>query len=154
VRGVDSLSRFDEAQRNALAMLFLELHRYGFVVAGVFWGLWLFPLGLLVYRSGFIPRLLGILLMIACFAYLANSFTSLVLPEQRAVVSRWMDPLQLAEVLFMLWLLVMGAKPRADQRDKPIDPEGERQARGGSAAPSEAIATRSLGAERPSSRSN
>ena len=112
VRGTDFLSVFDEPQRNALAMLFLNLRGHGFDVAGIFWGLWLFPLGLLVYRSSFIPRILGVLLMIACFAYLANSFTALVLPEYEAMVARWMNPLQLAEMVFMLWLLVRGAIPK------------------------------------------
>ena len=112
VRGTDFLSVFDEPQRNALAMLFLNLRGHGFDVAGIFWGLWLFPLGLLVYRSGFIPRILGVLLMIACFAYLANSFTALVQPEYEAIVARWMNPLQLAEMVFMLWLLVRGAIPK------------------------------------------
>jgi len=111
-RGADFLSVFDEPQRIALMRLFLNLRGAGFDVAGVFWGLWLFPLGLLVYRSGFIPRILGILLMVGCFAYLANSFTSLVLPQYEAAVSRWMIPIQLVEMLFMLWLLIMGAKPK------------------------------------------
>lgn len=117
VRGTDFLSVFDEPQRNALAMLFLNLRGHGFDVAGIFWGLWLFPLGLLVYRSRFIPRILGVLLMIACFAYLANSFSSLVLPQHEAMVARWMNPLQLAEILFMLWLLIMGASPKT----KPLE---------------------------------
>jgi len=111
--GTDSLSVFDEPQRIALMRLFLSLRGAGFDVAGVFWGLWLYPLGLLVYRSGFIPRVLGILLMAGCFAYLANSFTSLVLPQYEAAVSRWISPIQLVEMLFMLWLLIMGAKPKA-----------------------------------------
>lgn len=111
-RGADFLLVFDEPQRIALIRLFLNLRGAGFDVAGVFWGLWLFPLGLLVYRSGFIPRILGILLMVGCFAYLANSFTSLVLPQYETAVSRWMSPIQLVEMLFMLWLLIMGAKPK------------------------------------------
>lgn len=111
-RGSDFLSVFDEPQRIALMRLFLNLRGAGFDVAGVFWGLWLFPLGLLVYRSGFIPRILGILLMGGCFAYLANSFTSLVLPQYEAAVSRWVSPIQLVEMLFMLWLLIVGAKPK------------------------------------------
>jgi len=112
VRGPDFLSVFDKPQRDALARLFLNLRGGGFDVAGIFWGLWLFPLGLLVYRSGFLPRFLGGLLMIGTFAYLANSFTSLVLPQYQEAVSRWMDPLQAVEIVFMLWLLVMGAKPK------------------------------------------
>lgn len=111
-QGADFLSVFDKPQRDALARLFLNLRGGGFEVAGIFWGLWLFPLGLLVYRSGFLPRFLGVLLMLGTFAYLANSFTSLVLPQYSSVVSRWMNPLQAVEVVFMLWLLIMGAKPK------------------------------------------
>jgi hypothetical protein len=111
-RGADFLSVFDEPQRVALMRLFLSLRGAGFDVAGIFWGLWLFPLGLLVYRSGFIPRILGVLLMVGCFAYLANSFTSLVLPQYETAVSRWMNPIQLVEMLFMLWLLIVGAEPK------------------------------------------
>jgi Domain of unknown function (DUF4386) len=55
VRGADFLSVFEKPHRDALAMLFLNLHHYGLVVAEIFWGLWLFPLGLLVYRSRFLP---------------------------------------------------------------------------------------------------
>jgi hypothetical protein len=112
VRGADFLSLFDKPQRDALAMLFLNLHGHGFDVAGIFWGLWLFPLGLLVYRSGFLPRILGVVLMVNCFAYPVNSFTSLLFPRYEAIVDRWMSPLQFGEVVFMLWLLIMGAKPK------------------------------------------
>ncbi len=112
-RGADFLSVFDKSQRDALARLFLNLHGSGFDVAGIFWGLWLFPLGLLVYRSGFLPRLLGIFLIVGTFAYLANSFTSLVMPPYEKVVSRWVSPLQLVEVVFMLWLLIKGARPES-----------------------------------------
>src|SRR5712672_811363 len=59
VRGADFLSIFEKPQRDALAMLFLNLHSYGFAVAAIFWGLWLFPLGLLVYRADFIPRVVS-----------------------------------------------------------------------------------------------
>jgi hypothetical protein len=113
VRGADFLSLFDAPERDALAMLFVNLHGHGIDVAGIFWGLWLFPLGLLVYRSGFLPRILGVVLMVNCFAYPVNSFTSLVLPQYEAVVSRWMSPLQYGEPVFMLWLLIMGAKPKS-----------------------------------------
>ena len=112
IRGADFLSIFDKPQRDALAMLFLNLHGHGFDVAGIFWGLWLSPLGLLVYRSSFLPRILGVVLMVNCFAYPVNSFTSLVLPQYEAMVSRWMSPLQFGELVFVLWLLIMGAEPK------------------------------------------
>lgn len=111
--GGDFLAPLDAPHRAALAMFFLKLRGYGFDIAGIFWGLWLFPLGLLVYRSGFIPRVLGALLMIACFAYLANSFTSLVTPTYAAAVARWMDPVTSVEFVFMLWLAIVGATPHA-----------------------------------------
>jgi Domain of unknown function (DUF4386) len=113
VRGADFLAIFEKPQRDALAMLFLNLHGYGFDVAAIFWGLWLFPLGLLVYRSGFLPRILGVLLMLNGFTYPVNSFMSLVLPQYEHIVSRWMMPFTFGEVVFMFWLLIMGAKPKA-----------------------------------------
>lgn len=111
-RGPDFLA-LEESQRIALMRLFLNLRGAGFDVAGIFWGLWLFPLGWLVYRSRFIPRILGILLMVGCFAYLANSVASLALPQYEETVSRWMSPVQLVEMIFMLWLLIMGATPQS-----------------------------------------
>src|SRR5947209_17802525 len=97
VHGTDFLSIFEKPQRDALAMLFLNLHSYGFDIAGIFWGLWLFPMGWLVYRSGFIPRVLGVLLMLNTITFPANSFTSLLAPQYEHVVSRWMMPFGFGE---------------------------------------------------------
>ena len=115
MRGADFLSLFDKPQPDALTMLFLNLHSGdggGFDVAGIFWGLWLVPLGMLVYRSGFLPRIVGVLLMAACFSYLATSFTWLVLPRYVHVVYQWISPLMLGELLLVLRLLIKGAKPK------------------------------------------
>jgi len=119
VRGADFLSIFEKPQRDSLAMLFLNLRSYGFDITAIFWGLWLFPLGLLVYRSGFIPRLLGVLLMLNGFTFPVNSFTSLLLPQYENIVSRWMRPLGFGELLFMFWLLIMGAKPKPSAGPAP-----------------------------------
>ena len=72
VSGADFLSVFEKQELDAMAYLSLRLHQEGLVVASIFWGLWLFPYGLLVIRSGFIPRVLGVLLMIAGAGYLAS----------------------------------------------------------------------------------
>jgi hypothetical protein len=112
VHGADFLSMLDKSQRDAMAMLFINLHSHGYDVAAIFWGLWLFPLGLLVYRSGFIPRILGVLLIGNCFSYLINSLASFVLPQYEALISRWMLPFGFGELLFMFWLLIIGANPR------------------------------------------
>lgn len=110
VHGADFLSAFGKPQRDALAMLFLRLHGQEILAAEIFWGLWLFPLAILVYRSRFLPRFLGVWLTINGFAYLALSFTGLLLPQYEEMVSSYAFPAQLGEVVFMLWLLVMGAR--------------------------------------------
>jgi hypothetical protein len=110
VRGADFLSAMDQPQREALAMLFLRLHNHGLVTAQIFWGLWLFPFGLLVYKSGFLPRILGVWLVINCSAYLADSFTSVLWPAYVHAVSQVTLAPKFGEVAMMLWLLIKGAK--------------------------------------------
>jgi len=112
VRGADFLSIFDKPQRDALAMLFLNLHHYGFVVAEIFWGLWLFPLGLLVYRSRFLPRFLGVWLAIAGLAWVILSLTGVLLPQYQDKVDTFSQPALFGEIAFMFWLLIKGAKPK------------------------------------------
>jgi hypothetical protein len=110
IRGADFLSVFDKPQRDALAMLFLRMHDQEILAAEIFWGLWLIPLGLLVYRSRFLPRLLGVWLIVNGFAYLANSFTGLLLPQYQNAVGSFTFPVLTGEVAFVLWLLIRGAK--------------------------------------------
>ncbi len=113
VRGADFLSIFEKPQRDALAMLFLNLHHYGFVVAEMFWGLWLFPLALLVYRSRFLPRFLGVWLALAGLAWVVLSLTGIVLPRYVDKVDTYTQPAVFGEIAFMFWLLIKGAKPPA-----------------------------------------
>jgi len=113
VRGADFLSTFEKPQRDALAMLFVNLHRYGFVVAEIFWGLWLFPLGLLVYRSRFLPRFLGVWLALAGFAWVILSLTGVLLPQYQNKVDTYSQPAFFGELAFMFWLVIKGAKPQA-----------------------------------------
>jgi hypothetical protein len=112
VSGADFLSVFQKPQLDSLAYLFLHLHSQGISVVSVFWGLWLFPFGMLVIRSGFIPRIFGILLMIAGVAYLASSFATLVLPRYGPLVSQVTSPLTIAELPIVFWLLIWGVKTR------------------------------------------
>lgn len=112
VQGANLLSAFDQPQRDALTMLFLRMHGQAVIAAQVFWGLWLFPLAILVIRSGFMPRFLGVWLVINGFAYLALSITGLLFPSHQDAVAQIAFPCQLGEIAFMLWLLIMGARPR------------------------------------------
>jgi hypothetical protein len=110
VSGAGFLSAFAKPQLDALAYLFLRLHGQGLIVAQIFWGLWLIPYGLLVMRSGFIPRWLGVLLLPAGCAYLASSLASLFLPHQANLVSQVATVLEIGELPILIWLLVWGAK--------------------------------------------
>ena len=101
--GGDDLSAFTADQLQALALFFLRLHSRGGNIAFIFWGLWLFPLGYLVFKSGFLPRILGILLMITCFGYVINSFASFL--GYTVNVGTFAA---LSEILFILWLLIKG----------------------------------------------
>ncbi len=112
VRGADFLSVFDQPQREALAMLFLRLHSQEFVAAEVLWGVWLFPLAILVYRSRFLPRFLGVWLFLNGIAYLAQSFTGLLWPQYGGVVSKIAFPVEFGEMALMLWLVIKGARPQ------------------------------------------
>jgi len=112
LRGGGYLSIFDQQQREALAMLFLDLHRQGLLVAAIFWGLWLFPFGVLVMRSGFLPRILGVLLIVNGFAYPLVSLTAFLLPSYVSVVSRFALIAELGELWMIAWLLIKGAGVR------------------------------------------
>jgi len=110
------LSALDGHSRDALAYLCLQVHAKGYSVAEVFWGLWLFPFGVCVIRSAFIPRFLGILLMIAAFGYLASAASSLVLPDHAAALAP-VTKLKALELPIIFWLLLWGARaPRAAAR--------------------------------------
>jgi hypothetical protein len=112
IRGADFLSVVDKPQREALAMLFLNLHGRGLVVAEMFWGLWLFPLALLVYKSRFLPRFLGVWLGLAGAAWVVLSLTGIVLPQYQDRVNSYLQPAIIGEIVFMLWLLIIGGKPQ------------------------------------------
>jgi hypothetical protein len=117
--GADFLSVFEKPRLDALAYVFLRLHSQGLQAIQIFWGLWLFPFGLLVYKSRFIPKVLGVLLIIAGFGYLLSSFTSLVLPQYKATISPLIMVLEMGELPIIFWLLIVGAK--AQPLEDPAD---------------------------------
>ena len=112
-RGGEFLDVIDKTQRDALGMLFVRLHSNGEFISEIFWGVWLFPFGLLVYRSGFLPRLLGVWLIVACFAWIALSITALFFPSHYGAAFSWLQPAFFAEMAIMLWLLIRGVNVRA-----------------------------------------
>jgi hypothetical protein len=116
-RGADFLTVFDKQQLNALGYLFIRLHSQGIFMNELFWGLWLFPFGLLVFRSGFLPRFLGVWLMINCFGYVALCVIALLFPSYYDAAFKWAQPILFGELAILLWLLIKGAKvPSVDQQ--------------------------------------
>ncbi len=111
LHGENFLGVITGAQRDALALLFLNLHGDGAALANIFWGLWLFPFGALVMRSGFIPRILGVLLTLNGVALVAVSITALMLPSHLDSVSRYAIIPELGELWMMGWLLIKGVRP-------------------------------------------
>ncbi len=114
--GADFLSVFEKPELDAIAYLFIRLNSWGIQIIQIFWGLWLFPFGLLVYRSGFIPKILGVLLMIAGFGYLLGSFMFQILPQYDDALSTFIMVLEMGELPIIFWLLIVGAKAQSEER--------------------------------------
>lgn len=106
----DLRKTFQPEQLDALNLLFLNLHKSGFVIAQIFYGTWLFPLGLLVYKSGFLPKWLGVLLMVDCIGVLIWFFQFFLLPGLDAISYPGMAVSFIAECSLSLWLLFKGVK--------------------------------------------
>lgn len=119
-RGADFLSAFDKPQRDALALLFVKLGDEQTNAAEMLWGVWLLPLALLVYRSRFLPRFLGIWLAINGVAYVILCLAGELLPQYHNAVFNYGQPAFFGEVALMLWLVIKGAKPPADATDSSL----------------------------------
>lgn len=111
VNGADYLLVFSKSQLDSLALMFLRLHERGINIAQIFWGLWLFPLGILVIRSGFIPRFLGVLLFIAGTGLLAGSFASLIFPQYEHPAGQIATVLDFGEFPIIFWFFIRAVWP-------------------------------------------
>jgi Domain of unknown function (DUF4386) len=97
------------AGSDALTGLFADMHRDGFLIAQLFFGLWLLPLGYLVLRSGWFPKVLGVLLIVGCFGYLVDLFAQFLAPGVAEVIEPFVvAPAAVGELSFIAWLLVKG----------------------------------------------
>lgn len=115
-RGPSFLSGvFDRQQLDAFVLFSFRLHNNGIVLAQIFWGLWLFPFGIAVWRSGFIPRFVSIAVMIAGCGYVISSSVTLFLPPSAHGISDLANVLGVGELAF-LWLLIWGAKVSPDKQ--------------------------------------
>ncbi|MDW9382984.1 DUF4386 domain-containing protein [Chryseobacterium sp. JV558] len=112
IEGADYLKVFDVKYLQAQTMLFLSSYNKGLLIAQIFWGLWLFPFGYLVYKSGFLPKNLGVFLMLGCFGYLINVFGRIVIPHfSDYSISNFITlPATIGEIGTCLWLLLVGVR--------------------------------------------
>lgn len=106
---------FPTEQVQDLAMIFVKTAAYFGQLVTLFWGLWLFPLGILVYKSIFLPRFLGILLCINGLGYVVQSFTFVLFPEHLKTVLTFIFPIYFSgEIPFLLWILIKGAGGKSE----------------------------------------
>ena len=112
--GAHFLSAFDRPQLEALSYASLRLHAEGLALNAAFWGLWLIPFGILVVRSGFLPRIIGYCLLTGAVSYLVLCVASIVFPASRVTVYNLMLPLfAIGELPILLWLLIKGVPVRS-----------------------------------------
>ncbi|MBG6128967.1 glucan phosphoethanolaminetransferase (alkaline phosphatase superfamily) [Aquimarina sp. EL_43] len=113
LRDVDYLNAFKPDQLHALMMISLDAHGTGYLIAQIFFGLWLLPLGLLVYKSKVIPRILGILLVAASVCYLIQFVTIFIFPNYGSIINPIVNTVVgIAELGLMFWLVIIGVKNR------------------------------------------
>ncbi len=122
LEGSDYLAVFSSAQLQAFSLLFLNLHHAGYLIAQIFFGLWLLPLGYLIIKSGFLPWIVGVLLVIAGIGYLADVLIFVLLPGVDLVLSEFTF---VGEVVLLLWLLVKGVNVEQWQSRVLMPPRGE-----------------------------
>jgi hypothetical protein len=109
-RGGDAFAAFDSHTREAIGMLLIRMHGQANGINRTFWGLWLLPFGWLVVRSRFLPRWLGYWLVLDGVAWVVVGLTWFLTPDYTDALLRYFQPVFLAELAAMLWLLIMGAK--------------------------------------------
>jgi len=121
--GAGYLTVFPADQLHAQVMFFLNLQNHGILIAQIFSGLWLLPLGLLVFKSGFLPRILGIVLMIGAFGYLIDFFQYFLFPSYRGIISLViLAPGVIAVFSLTFWLLFKGVNVQQQDNPAPASP--------------------------------
>ncbi|MHC1781209.1 MAG: DUF4386 domain-containing protein [Anaerolineaceae bacterium] len=118
--GAGTLAGLGSEQSSGLMMLFFNAHESAALIWGLFFGLHLCLLGTLVYKSGYLPRLVGILLAVAGVCYLTQSFGNILFPQFKAVFST-IGLLSMVEIAFPLWLVIKGVKDPQVVIEAPVE---------------------------------
>ncbi|MFC1727285.1 DUF4386 domain-containing protein [Patescibacteria group bacterium] len=107
--GTEYLKALESSQLQSLVMFFHDLYNQGVVIASIFWGLWLIPQGYLIIESKYFPKIFGRLMILAGIGYFLGSFMQLLMLKNEAILSVF-EILIFGEVVFMLWVVIKGAK--------------------------------------------
>ena len=105
LKGPEYLTIFTTSQLQTLVPIFFDLHKYGIQIVGIFFGLWLLPMGYLVFKSNYIPKIIGVMLIVASFGYVIDFFTYFIFPSFGVAISGYTF---VGEVLMVFWLLIKG----------------------------------------------
>jgi hypothetical protein len=110
INNTEYLKKFGETELQTQVMLHIESYYNGIEISQIFWGLWLFPFGYIVYKSGFLPKILGIFLMLGCIGYLTTFFGGFLYSDfNKTIISEIVRyPATIGEIGICLWLLIMG----------------------------------------------
>lgn len=111
--GQGYLAVFETEQLHALVALFLDAHHYGFTIGIAFLTIHVFALGYLIFKSGYLPRVLGVLFLLAGVGYFVDSFALLLSPTYDTTPAILALPITIAEIAFPLWLLIKGVNLHA-----------------------------------------
>lgn len=122
IHETEHLTIFTQQQIYSQSMMLLENYDHGILIVQIFWGLWLLPFGFLVYTSGFLPRILGVLLMLGCFGYLISFVgNTMMLDYGATAIARFVRmPATFGEIGTCLWLLIRGINEVALPEDQPL----------------------------------
>lgn len=114
IKGGQSKLGLSTEQIQSQVMLYLDQYDNGMRIVHIFSGLWLFPFGYLVFKSGFLPQILGVLLMLGCFGYLINFVGHTLIDSYSKIgISSYISlPASFGEIGTCIWLLIMGAKDK------------------------------------------
>jgi hypothetical protein len=110
--GASFLTAFEPAQLHALVLVFMEAHEAGALIWGLFFGLHLVFSGYLVFKSGYLPKYLGVLLLVVSCAYFVQSFGTFLLPQLAEALAT-VGLLSIVEIVFPLWLVIRGVRDRS-----------------------------------------
>jgi hypothetical protein len=115
------VTAFGAAGANALVLLLMDTYHYGFLIAQIFFGLWLVPLGYLAYRSGMFPKALGVVLVVGGVSYLIDLLAAFLLPDLSKQIHGFLAiPPAIAEIGMVLYLLVVGVRTSSPSDRAPV----------------------------------